>query len=204
MDSNWLTIFFKVFLPGSLTWYGKNGGREIYLTFDDAPTGPFTREILEILDHFDAKATFFCVGDNVVKFPAEYDEIIRRGHMVGNHTYNHLKGWKTPADEYTRNVRKASEVISSKLFRPPYGKITYGQIKRLEKEFRIIMWSLLSMDYHPQITPEKCLQITVNGLHQGAIVVFHDNIKAEEKVRYALPRFLEEAKRRGYRFSLFS
>ena len=204
VDSNWLTIFFKIFLPGSLTWQGNNGRKEIFLTFDDAPTGPFTHEILDILDQYGARATFFCVGDNVVKYPDSYAEILRRGHAVGNHSYNHLKGWKTKTTEYIENVRKASGVISSGLFRPPYGKITYGQIKGLEQEYRIIMWSLLSMDYHPQITPEKCLEITVNGLHRGAIVVFHDNRKAEAKVRYALPRFLEEASRQGYRFSLFS
>lgn len=190
----------RVLLPGPLVWRGPADGNAVYLTFDDAPTGAFTCEILDILDRYGAKATFFCVGENVVRNPETYREILLRGHSTGNHTFNHLKGWKTHVDEYDENTRKAAEVIDSGLFRPPYGLITWRQIHRLKKDYTIVMWSRLTMDYDPDISPEDCLEMSLKELQPGSIIVFHDNAKAVEKVRYALPAFLEKASGEGYKF----
>jgi peptidoglycan/xylan/chitin deacetylase (PgdA/CDA1 family) len=202
LDSNGWTSLFRALLPGSLTWKGDPGGKSIYLTFDDGPTGPFTMEVLKILDEFDARATFFCVGENVSKNPEIYQEILRRGHRTGNHTFHHLKGWKTYWKKYLADVYLARNFIDSDLFRPPYGKITYRQVHHLKKDFRIIMWSLLSLDYDASTSASQCLDIVMNKTSPGEIVVFHDNLKAQEKVRYVLPRYLQKLKDEGYRFAL--
>jgi len=202
LDSNGWTAFFKAMLPGYLTWKGGTEGNTVYLTFDDGPTGPFTYEILDILEEFDARATFFCLGDNVRKNPEIYREIVARGHRTGNHTFHHLKGWNTYWKKYIADVYLARGFIDSSLFRPPYGKITYRQVHHLKKNFKIVMWSLLSLDYDPNFTAEQCLEIVDNNTSPGEIVVFHDNIKAEDKVRYVLPRYLEKLREEGYSFGL--
>ena len=203
MDSNRWTNFFRIFLPGSLIWRGDITGKNVYLTFDDGPSGPFTHEILDILDAVNARATFFCVGDNVRRYPDSYEEILRRGHRTGNHTFYHLKGWKTKLNQYVSDVYEAAHLIRSDLFRPPYGKISYLQINRLKKDFKIVMWSVLSMDYDPSFSAEKCLEIVNRNTSNGKIVVFHDSIKAEAKVRYILPRYLAKLKEEGYLFKTF-
>lgn len=202
MDSNGWTNLFRVMLPGPLIWRGDPGGKQIYLTFDDGPTGPFTYELLDILDTYDARATFFCVGDNVRRYPEIFREIITRGHQTGNHTFHHLKGWKTYWRRYMADVHLAANFIDSDLFRPPYGKISYRQVRHLQKDFRIIMWSLLSLDYDPRYTAGQCLDIVNKNTSPGEIVVFHDNVKSHEKVRYILPRYLDQMKKEGYRFGL--
>lgn len=193
---------FRAMLPGSLIWRGDPGTRNVYLTFDDGPTGPFTYEILDILDRHDAKATFFCVGDNVRKYPEIYREIIGRGHRTGNHTFHHLKGWNTYWKRYITDVYLASNFIESDLFRPPYGKISFRQVHHLQKDYRIIMWSLLSLDYDPNFTAGQCLEIVTRNTAPGEIVVFHDNRKAEEKVRVVLPKYLNMLEEEGYTFAL--
>jgi peptidoglycan-N-acetylglucosamine deacetylase len=189
-------------LPGSLIWRGDPVDKTIYLTFDDGPTGPFAIEILDLLDKYDARATFFCVGENVTKYPEIYREIIDRGHRTGNHCHHHLKGWKTPWKKYVADVYLAAEHIGSDLFRPPYGKISYRQVHHIKKDFNIVMWSLLSLDYDPDFSAEQCLEIVSNNTSPGEIVVFHDNLKAEEKVRFVLPRYLEQLKGEGYKFGV--
>jgi peptidoglycan/xylan/chitin deacetylase (PgdA/CDA1 family) len=202
LDSNGWTNVFRVITPGPLIWRGDPTDKTVYLTFDDGPTGPFTYEILDILDRYSTRATFFCVGDNVRKNPEIYRELLDRGHRTGNHSYHHLKGWKTPWKTYVADIYKAAELIGSDLFRPPYGKISQRQVYHLKKDFNIVMWSLLSLDYDLHFSGEQCLEIVNNNTSPGEIVVFHDNLKAEEKVRYALPRYLEKMKGEGFRFGV--
>jgi len=183
-----------------LTWDMPPAGKRIYLTFDDGPVPEVTPQVLQILKGFDAKATFFCVGDNVNKHPELFTEINADGHAVGNHTFNHLKAWKTPAGEYLRNVEQCRQMFESRLFRPPYGQITPYLIHQLRKNYQIILWSVLSGDFDQNIPPEKCLQTIIRLTKPGSIVVFHDSIKAGRNMLHALPLFLEHFKERGFEF----
>lgn len=187
----------------SLIWKLPNTENRLFLTFDDGPIPHLTMEILKILSDFEVKASFFCVGENIQKHPELYERIIADGHEIGNHSYNHLSGWKTPVPLYVENVEKAAAVIPSKLFRPPYGQIKYDQIKLLKSQYQIIMWSILSGDFDPKLSPEECL-FNVLQSKSGDIVVFHDNIKAKEKVLFALPRFLDHFLKKGFQFTRLS
>lgn len=168
----------------------------VYLTFDDGPHPTATPFVLDQLEHYKAKATFFCIGKNVIEQPAIYERIVKEGHAVGNHTHNHLRGWKTKAKDYVENTLQAAKFIESKLFRPPYGRITGVQANKLhDMGFRIIMWSLLSADFDVDLDPKRCLENVVFHLKPGDIVVFHDSQKAWERMSYALPRVLEHCKK---------
>jgi peptidoglycan/xylan/chitin deacetylase (PgdA/CDA1 family) len=202
LDSNGWTALFRAISPGSLIWKGNPEGKSVFLTFDDGPTDPLTYEILDILDEYNAKATFFCVGDNVRANPEIYREMLKRGHRTGNHTFHHLKGWETHWKKYLDDVCLAKGFIDSDLFRPPYGKISYRQVHHLKKDYRIIMWSLLSMDYDPNFSSQQCLEIVSKNTSPGEIIVFHDNTKARDKVRYVLPRYLKNLRDVGYHFAL--
>lgn len=180
-------------------WCFPNDKKEIYLSFDDGPTPELTKIILNILAKKNVKATFFLVGENVLKYPDLYNSIIEEGHRVGNHSFNHLKGWETPKNEYVENVKKASEYIYSNLFRPPYGKISYKQGKHLKLDYTIIMWSILTRDYDKKISPEDCLY-RANKVKSGDIIVFHDHLKAQENMLYALPKFIDFAHKKGFVF----
>jgi peptidoglycan/xylan/chitin deacetylase (PgdA/CDA1 family) len=193
-----ITGIFTYLLPSSLLWQVKTGEKKVFLTFDDGPIPGLTDQILTILSHYSAKATFFCVGENVVKYPEIYTRIIDQGHSTGNHTYHHLKGWSTDYNEYLEDIREAGKYIDSVLFRPPYGLMTYRQAKMLAMDYRVVMWSVLTRDFDLSVSREECLQTATQGIRPGAIIVFHDNHKAREKVLYALPRFLEEIERQGY------
>lgn len=171
----------------------------IYLTFDDGPIPVVTPWVVETLRSFNAKATFFCVGDNAAKHPELLEQLSNEGHRIGNHTFNHLNGWKTADREYLRNVIQASEVLETELFRPPYGKLKPSQSKVLRKQYRIVMWSVLTQDYDQNISGEQCLQNALS-CRNGDIVLFHDSIKAEENLRYALPKFLEHYSKLGFEF----
>ena len=173
---------------------------DLYLTFDDGPAPGLTEEILDILYQNNVPATFFCVGDNVRKYPGIFRKIIQAGHSIGNHTYHHKSGWKTPNALYEANVRKFDEHYPAGIFRPPYGRIKPSQIKRLKKDYQIILWSLLSGDFDPGTSPDKVYSNVANNLHNGAIIVFHDNSKAKNNIRYALPKVIDFAKKQGYRF----
>jgi peptidoglycan-N-acetylglucosamine deacetylase len=194
-----LTGIFTYVLPASLLWQVKTVKKTVYLTFDDGPIPDLTEEILGILEKFNAKATFFCVGENVERYAEIYAKILEKGHSTGNHTHRHLKGWSVNCASYISDIQEAGKHISSGLFRPPYGLMTYKQAKMLAKEFKVVMWSVLTRDYDPAVRNEECLQIALEGLKPGAIIVFHDNVKAREKVRYALPRLLEHMDKEGYR-----
>ena len=140
------------------------------------------------------------VGDNVRKYPEIYQQVIAEGHIAGNHTFHHLNGWATTTGSYLEDVAHCSDLVKSTLFRPPYGRFTPAQFLMLREKYRFILWSVLSYDFHRQTTPEQCLENVINHTGNGSVVVFHDNIKAVEKVRYALPRFLEHFQRKGCQF----
>ena len=171
----------------------------VYLTFDDGPHVQATPFVLGQLAKYDAKATFFCIGKNVIEHPEIYQMILAQGHSVGNHTHNHLKGWKEKTVDYINNTQQASEVIQSKLFRPPYGRIKNAQAKGLrDLGYRIVMWSLLSADFDVSITPQRCLENVVFNLKPGDIVVLHDSQKAWDRMSHVLPRILEFCKKQGW------
>lgn len=189
--------------PRQTTGPGNPKKPTLYLTFDDAPQGNLTQEIIRILNNKNVKATFFCVGQNMEKHPLAFQQIIDNNHTVGNHTYSHLNGWETSLKEYISDTRKFQKLYNAKLFRPPYGRISAKQYFSMRKMFHIVLWSILSRDFDPQITPEKCLKNVIENLHNGAIIVFHDNPKASKQMLYALPRTIDYAREKGYIFSSF-
>ena len=175
-------------------------GKNIYLTFDDGPVPEVTPIVLDLLEEYDAKATFFCVGDNVRKHLDIYNEIIKRGHKVGNHTFHHIKGWNTKDEDYYADIQAANDLIHSNLFRPPYGRITPKQHYHLKKEYRIILWSVISYDYNRLLTPRRVWRNVRNSVTNNDIVLFHDSIKAKENMLYALKNTLFFFTARGYKF----
>lgn len=183
-------------------WRMNPSEKAIYLTFDDGPNPVVTPQVLDILDEFDAKATFFCVGENVQKYPRWFEEVKRRGHGVGNHTFNHIKGYENTVKTYMENVWKADECIHSTLFRPPHGRIKQRQITALKQNFRIIMWDFITYDYDAKVTPDKILAEVKKRSRNGSIVIFHDSLKAEKNVLTALPEVLKFWKEEGYEMKL--
>jgi peptidoglycan-N-acetylglucosamine deacetylase len=174
------------------------GNNSVFLTFDDGPTPEITDRVLAFLLQYHAKATFFCIGNKVEQFPELYQTILNEGHSVGNHGYNHLHGWYTTTKTYLDDCQRASQLIKSNLFRPPYGKLTRNQYRSLLVKYRIVHWSALSWDFHPWISQDRCLRIALNSIYNGSILVFHDTWKAEKKLFYVLPRLLEEIQCQGY------
>lgn len=191
--------YVQALFPG-LIWKMSGNRKELYLTFDDGPIPEVTPWVLEMLAKYDAKATFFCVGDNVRKHPHIYEMVLEEGHTVGNHTLNHLSGWSTENLSYFHNIRHCARMVHSGLFRPPYGKMKPSQVQFLQRHYRIIMWDVLSGDFDRDITPEDCAQNVIHHAGPGSIVVFHDSIKAEANLRHALPLVLEHFAREGYTF----
>lgn len=189
------------FIKG-IKWRFSHKKKTIYLTFDDGPIPEITPWVLDLLDKYHIKATFFCVGENVSKHPQLYQEILRRGHQTGNHTYKHIKALCTPNDAYFANVEKAASLIHSKLFRPPHGLMRYSQIKELRKHYRIILWDVVPRDYNRKLSPEKVLQKACRYTRNGSIIVFHDSLKAEKNMTYALPKYIEYCLSKGYQFEL--
>ena len=192
--------FFTDLFPG-LTW-SYTEDKRIFLTFDDGPTEGVTPWVLDTLNEYNVKATFFCLGKKVEMHPEIFERIMAEGHKIGNHTYSHLKGWETRTGQYVQDVDLANDLVESKLFRPPYGRIKSSQVRLLRKRYKIIMWNLLSMDYSRWVSPKRCASIVLNNLRSGAIIVFHDSKKADKKMRYGLVKLLDEAKRRGLEFGL--
>lgn len=187
-------------LYSQLTWEMPNN--KIYLTFDDGPTPAITDWTLDVLKQFNVKATFFCLGQNVEKHPKLYQRILDEGHAVGNHSYAHPSGWKTSDAEYFDDIEKSQQLINSKLFRPPYGRITKSQTKHLKKQYNIIMWSVLSGDFDVKTSPEKCLDNVLKNTESGAIIVFHDSEKAAPNLKYALPKAIESLLDKGFVFEV--
>ncbi len=190
------------------TWKIKTDEPKIFLTFDDGPIPEVTEAVLDILESYNAKASFFCIGDNVEKHPYIFEEIIKKGHAIGNHTQNHIKGWKYSDQDYIENIQMCQnsmnnygfEQESKILFRPPYGRIKNSQGKKILDDYEIIMWSVLSQDYDNTINKECCLVNTIKATEKGSIVVFHDSLKAKKNMLYVLPKFLEYFSNLGYSF----
>lgn len=195
----WLRMMF----PAGLTWNIPTAEKILYLTFDDGPTPKATSFVLDELKKYNAKATFFCIGENVQRYPQVYQRLFTDGHRVGNHTHNHLNGFNTKDELWLNNVKEAAKWIDSDLFRPPYGKIRNFQAKVLKEAnppFRIIMWSVISADFDDKISPQKSFSNVKKNVKPGSIVVFHDSEKAFPNLRFALPETLKLFSSEGYRF----
>ncbi len=192
-----------VFIRGvyrKVTWRKDSRLKNIYLTFDDGPIPEVTPWVLDVLDTYGVKATFFCVAENVWRYPEIYQEIIRRGHRTGNHTYNHLRGFFTSTKKYLANVEKASGFVQSDLFRPPHGELRSLQYFRLRKKYQIIQWDVITRDYNPDLTGEEVFGIVRKYARNGSIVVFHDSLKAQRNMKYAMPKAIEYLLEQGYNF----
>ncbi|MCD7972805.1 MAG: polysaccharide deacetylase family protein [Candidatus Azobacteroides sp.] len=195
-------FLYRALFPGVIWRIPSATGKQVFLTFDDGPIPEVTPWVLDELDKYGIKATFFCVGDNVRKYPDVYREIITRGHVTGNHTYHHLQGWKTFTKKYLHNVNKADELIGSGLFRPPHGHIRFLQLASLLNKYNIIMWDVVTRDYSKRMTGQRVFENVKKYSRNGSIIVFHDSLKAEDKLKYALPRSIEYLLKEGYTFKL--
>lgn len=232
-------FFLKWFYPNLIWNRERKDTKEkiVYLTFDDGPIPNVTDFVLNTLNSFGIKATFFCIGDNIQKHPQVFERIKNEGHAIGNHTYNHLKGWKTDDETYVKNFWKCQELTSTNLFRPPYGRIKKSQIRQLvasyelpvtrnpqnttyrstlnsaqdlehinsqpatrNSQLQIVMWDVLSGDFDINLSSEKCYQNVVKNTRNGSIIVFHDSLKAWDRLEYALPRAIEFLLKEGYGF----
>lgn len=192
--------------PG-LVWHLPRNQKNLYITFDDGPVPEITPAVLDILDAFKSKASFFCVGDNVSKHPEVYQKVLEHGHTTANHTFNHLNGWDTDTTEYLANVSQCGELLNhgiektkKVLFRPPYGKIKRKAANRLSNQYDIIMWDVLSGDFDHRLSPEDCLANTIRATQPGSVIIFHDSQKAEKNMLYALPRFMDHFAKQGFKF----
>lgn len=192
--------FFLKKYYSNFVWKIPTAEKIIYLTFDDGPTPEITEWTLTTLKKFNAKATFFCIGANVVKYPEIFQKIINQGHAIGNHTHHHLNGWHTDKDAYFRNIKKCEEVVKSNLFRPPYGRIKKSQYELIKEDYKVIMWDVLSGDFDSKTSPEKCLSNVINKTTEGSVVVFHDSLKAADNLKFTLPKVLAHFAEQGYRF----
>ncbi|MBB2147040.1 polysaccharide deacetylase family protein [Pedobacter sp. LMG 31464] len=213
-------LLLKWFYP-SLTWNKSRSEKIVYLTFDDGPIPNVTDFVLNTLKDFNIKATFFCIGDNITKHPTVFERLKNEGHAIGNHTFNHLKGWKTDDETYINNVLKCQQLTQTNLFRPPYGRIKKSQIKSLkskvqslksnahdsrlattESGLEIVMWDVLSGDFDLNLSPEKCYQNVIKHTQNGSIIVFHDSLKAFDRLHYTLPKVLKYLSEKGYQFGI--
>jgi len=192
--------FIKKTFSG-LTWNITEKRKTIYLTFDDGPTPEVSPWVLDLLFKYNAKATFFCLGENAERYPELLKRIIEEGHSIGNHTYHHKKGFYTRVKDYVEDVELANHLIRSNLFRPPYGRIRPRQLLELKKKYQIIMWDVISCDYNQQISGEECFSNVVKNTKEGSIIVFHDSLKAENNLQYTLPKVLEYYKKLGFEFN---
>ena len=200
--------WFLKFLTWKGEWRKETTRKEIFLTFDDGPIPEVTDFVLSQLAKYQAKATFFTVGENVQRHPEIVQRILEQGHQVGNHTFNHLSGWKTGKKRYLENVEKCEQALKpygkpaeKSFFRAPYGKISPSQLFALNAKYRLIFWDLLTYDFDATFSPEACLETSLRMTRPGSIVVFHDSIKARRNLEYVLPRYLEKLQASGYVFS---
>lgn len=189
----------------SYIWKVPVTDKSVFLTFDDGPHPVITPWVLAELKKYNAKATFFCIGKNVVEHPEVYRQIIAEGHATGNHTFSHLNGWKTVTEAYLNDIKNASTIIDTQLFRPPYGRIRRSQAKRIpiiteKQDVKIVMWDVLSADFDATINPESCAGIVLKHVEPGSVVVFHDSEKAFPNLEIALPRVLKQLKKEGFCF----
>lgn len=193
-------LFYRLLFPEALWRIQRRGRKVVYLTFDDGPIPEETPWVLDLLDKYGIKATFFMVGDNVRRHPELFEEIKRRGHSYGNHTMHHLQGIKESATTYLRDITEADALIDSSLFRPPHGIIYPTQAKLIRRHYNMVMYDLVTRDYSKRINGEQVLDNVKRYVRNGSIIVFHDSIKAHTNMRYALPRAIEWLKEQGYEF----
>ena len=192
-------FFYRMLFPETI-WRIPGDKKTVYLTFDDGPIPQVTPWVLDVLDYYEVKATFFCVGDNVARNTNLFQAIRDRGHQVGNHTMNHVKGMSMSPEKYVRNVMNAHDLIQSRLFRPPHGHMLPGQAKLLKKDFSIIMWDVVTRDYSNKLSGEQVFGNVKRYARNGSIIVFHDSIKAERNLHYALPRTINWLRENGFLF----
>ena len=188
------------FLFADFLWKIDTNEKVIYLTFDDGPHPVITPWIIDVMNQYDAKGTFFLIGDAVTRHPELYQLYIANGHQVGNHTYKHIKGWKSGKKKYLKEIAQCAEIVESSLFRPPYGQINLQSIIDIKKEYKIVMWDVLSWDFDSETSSELCLSNVINCSKEGSIVVFHENEKSMKNIMYALPKVLEHFAKQGYQF----
>ena len=189
-------------LSKQLIWSLPAGEGKVYLTFDDGPDPEVTPWVMEVLGEKGIKASFFCVGANIERYPSVFEQLKEQGHLVANHSYNHEKGWRTDASAYVKSVDQCERLIGNRIFRPPYGKITSTQIKLLKQRYTIVMWSLLSMDYDQKKDPNRLLSSLSKKVKAGDIIVFHDSQKAKKNLQKILPQFIDVAHSKGLKFEL--
>lgn len=206
IKTNWLV---KRIFP-KYVWSIPNDEKKVFLTFDDGPTPEITEWVLAELQNYNAKATFFCIGDNIQKYPEIFQKVLAENHSIGNHTFNHLKGWKTSTEDYIENTKlcdleiykletRNAQLETQKIFRPPYGKIKLSQSKQLRKMgYKIIMWDVISFDFDQTISKEKCLENVLQNVESGSIIVFHDSKKAWQNLEYVLPKTLKFLNEKGF------
>ena len=199
------TPFILPWLYPTLLWRGDAGAKEIFLTFDDGPVPGPTEFVLDTLKQARVKATFFSIGDNVKKHPQIFQRIAEEGHAIGNHTFNHMKGWNNSDDDYLTNIEQCDLALGFKtyLFRPPYGRIKRSQVQKLGR-YKIVMWDVLTSDYSKSMSPQKCLAGSIRATRPGSIVVFHDSLKAQRNMTYALPRYIDHFLNQGFTFKSIS
>ncbi len=196
------TIVQRLF--DQFVWRDAADHQVVYLTFDDGPIPEVTPWVLDLLAEYDAKATFFCVGENVERNPEIFARLRREGHAVGNHTHNHLSGWSNDIERYLDNIERCNELVDSTLFRPPYGRLHPRASGQLRERYRIVMWDVLSGDFDSSISGDECVSNVLDHVAPGSIVVFHDSLKSERNLRYALPRTLAALTDQGYCFNELS
>jgi peptidoglycan/xylan/chitin deacetylase (PgdA/CDA1 family) len=200
MFKHTIPFFIRLITP-MLTWKVQTADKSVFLTFDDGPHPQITPWVLGQLEQFKAKATFFCVGQNVERYSQTYQQLLEAGHTAGNHTFNHLNGWKTPTQVYLNNVAQASKVMDTKLFRPPYGRIGLGQLRALRKQgYQVVMWDVLTCDYEKNLDTTKALKHILRSIKPGSIVVFHDSEKAQQQLEILLPEVLKQLLAKGFSF----
>lgn len=195
-------FLYRALFPGA-RWRmeDKNNEKVVYLTFDDGPIPEVTPWVIDVLNKYDVKATFFCVGDNARRHPEILNMVIDNGHQIGNHTFNHIQGWQHNNEEFINNANLAKEYIESNLFRPPHGHMRFNQCRKLQKKgYHVIMWDVVTRDYSKWMKPEQVFQNVVKYTRNGSIIVFHDSLKAEVNLKYALPKSIEWLLDEGYTF----
>jgi len=197
------SMILKTLFPG-LIWNIPNEKNKVFLTFDDGPDPEVTPWVLDVLNRYKAKATFFCLGKNVEKYPELFQRIKEEGHAIGNHSYSHLDGWRTKNKGYFEDIERADKLIQSNLFRPPYGRIKPSQIRVLKEKYKIIMWDVLSGDYSEKINGEKSAGNVLKWSRSGSIIVFHDIKQAFKNLKVALPRILDGFRKRGLNFEVIN
>jgi peptidoglycan-N-acetylglucosamine deacetylase len=193
-------FWIRAIYPKGLIWRVGTSKPEVFLTFDDGPVPDVTPLVVSILKKYNVKATFFCVGENVQKYPEVFDLLLKEGHSIGNHTFHHQKAWKTDHNTYISEVKQCNQLVKSKLFRPPHGQINRKIAKNIGTDYRIIMWSALTGDYDKRLSGDRCLANAINNTRPGSIIVFHDSIKARERMEYALPLYIEYCLGKGFSF----